>query len=62
MAEIEPKFFKPNFRDIFELLSAVIVAPKEDFAKQSIRHQPIEFFVTIASSLPGIFKKNSDLL
>ena len=36
LAEVEPSFFKPNFRDIYEQLKP-IVAYKE-FANNTIRH------------------------
>jgi len=36
LAEIEPKFFKQNFKDLFELFSPIV--SKNDFANVIIRH------------------------
>jgi hypothetical protein len=45
LAEIEPSFFKPNFKEIYEALKPVVA--NKEFANNSIRHQPLEFFCTI---------------
>ena len=45
LAEIEPSFFKPNFKDIYQALKPVVAY--KDFANNSIRHQPLEFYTTI---------------
>jgi len=56
IAEIEPKFFRKNFKDIFEKLSPIV--GKNDFTNTSIRHQPVEFFVTIVERIPAVVKKD----
>lgn len=50
MAEIEPKFFRKNFKDLFHAFSPIVA--NSDFTKPSIRHQPVEFFVTVVERLP----------
>jgi hypothetical protein len=60
MAEIEPKFFRKNFRDIFTALSAIVA--KNDYTNNTIRHQPVEFFVTIVERIPNIVKNDVELL
>lgn len=60
MAEIEPKFFRKNFKEIFAQLHAIVA--KNDFANNTIRHQPIEFFVTIVERIPSIAKNDQELL
>ena len=60
MAEIEPKFFKPHFKDVYERMKPIV--GKSDFANNTIRHQPIEFFVTLIERQPSVVKKNEALL
>jgi hypothetical protein len=45
LAETEPKFFSKNFKDLFNMFMPIVA--KNDYNKPSIRHQPIEFFVTL---------------
>jgi hypothetical protein len=45
IAEIEPKFFRKNFKDLFMAFSNIVA--KDDFTNPTIRHQPVEFFVTV---------------
>ena len=56
IAEIEPKFFKKNFKDIFVSLSFLV--GKNDFVNATIRHQPLEFFVTIVERIPTVIKND----
>jgi hypothetical protein len=58
MAEIEPKFFRKNFKELF-LAFAPIVA-KNDYTNVTIRHQPVEFFVTVVERIPTVVKKDQD--
>lgn len=60
LAEMEPAFFKPHFKDIYEHLKPIIAYT--DFANTSIRHQPLEFVVTILERKPSIAKQDINLL
>lgn len=60
LAEMEPSFFKPNFKDIYNHLKPIIAYT--DFANRSIRHQPLEFVVTIIERKPSICKQDIPLL
>jgi hypothetical protein len=60
LAEIEPKFFQKSFKEIYD--ATVCIVGKADFANAQIRQQPIEFYVTIIERIPGIVKKNTELL
>ena len=60
LAEIEPSFFKPNFKDIYEQFKPIVAY--KDFANNSIRHQPLEFYTTIVERQPSIMKKDEVLL
>lgn len=60
IAEAEPKFFKQHFQSIFQKFSGIM--SKSDFTNTSIRHQPVEFLVTIVERVPSILKNNVDLL
>ena len=60
LAEVEPAFFKPNFRDVYAKMKPIV--SKNDFANNSIRHQPLEFFCTIVERQPSIVKKDEALL
>jgi hypothetical protein len=56
MAEIEPKFFRKNFKDLFQAFSGIVA--KDDYTNPTIRHQPIEFFVTVVERIPNVVKKD----
>ena len=61
IAEIEPKFFQKQFKEIF--MSTCHIVSKSDFTNPQIRQQPIEFYVTVIERIPSIVKKsNTDLL
>lgn len=60
IAEIEPKFFQPRFKDIFNNTMHIVV--KADFANSQIRQQPVEFYVTCIERIPSIVKKDTELL
>jgi importin-5 len=60
MAEIEPKFFRKNFKDLFIAFSPIIA--KNDYTNNTIRHQPVEFFVTVVERVPNVVKKDQDTL
>ncbi len=60
MAEIEPKFFRQNFKEMFNLFLPIVA--KNDYTNSSIRHQPVEFFVTIVERIPAIVKKDIETL
>jgi hypothetical protein len=60
LAEMEPAFFKPNFKDIYNHLKPIVAYT--DFANRSIRHQPLEFVVTIIERKPSICKQDIPLL
>ena len=60
MAEIEPKFFRKNFKDIYGQFHGIVA--KNDYTNGTIRHQPVEFFVTIVERIPSILKNDQELL
>jgi hypothetical protein len=60
MAEIEPKFFRKYFKDLYLQFSQIVA--KSDYTKPSIRHQPIEFLITIIERIPSIAKKDKETL
>ena len=60
LAEVEPAFFKPNFKDVYESFKPIVAY--KDFANNTIRHQPLEFYCTIVERQPSIVKKNEELL
>ena len=60
LAEVEPAFFKPNFKDVYTKMKPIV--SKNDFANNTIRHQPLEFFCTIVERQPSIVKKDEALL
>ena len=60
MAEAEPKFFKNNFGDLFEIFKQIIL--KSDILNNTIRHQPLEFLTTIAERNPSMLKDNEQFL
>lgn len=56
IAEIEPKFFRKHFKDLFLAFHPIVA--KNDFTNNAIRHQPIEFAVTVVERLPNLVKKD----
>ena len=56
MAEIEPKIFRKNFKDLFLAFSSIVA--KNDYTTTTIRHQPVEFFVTVVERIPNVVKKD----
>jgi len=60
IAEIEPKFFRKNFKDLFNLFQPIIA--KNDYTNRTIRHQPVEFAVTVVERLPTLVKKDQETL
>lgn len=60
LAEIEPAFFKPYFKEIYMQLKSVIAC--QDFANSSIRQQPLEFVVTLIERKPSIAQKDVELI
>lgn len=56
IAEIEPKFFRKNFSELFKVFHPIVA--KNDYTNNTIRHQPVEFFVTVVERLPAIVKKD----
>lgn len=60
LAEVEPHFFKPHFKDIYLKLKEIVMYP--DFANAQIRHQPLEFCVSLVERMPSILKKDTELL
>jgi len=60
IAEIEPKFFRKNFKEVFGTLHTIVA--KNDYTNNTIRHQPVEFFVTIVERIPNIVKNDTELL
>jgi hypothetical protein len=60
IAEVEPKFFKRFYKDVFTALSPI--ALKSDFTNATIRHQPVEFFTTIAERIPSVLRKDEETL
>lgn len=60
MAEVEPRFFRKNYRDIFLQFQSLVA--KNDYTNTSIRHQPVEFFVTVAERHPNVVKKDQEIL
>lgn len=60
LAEIEPKYFRKNFKDVFNIFKQIVA--KNDFTNSTIRHQPVEFAVTIIERIPSLVKKDLDTL
>eukprot|EP00347_Sterkiella_histriomuscorum_P012526 403368238 len=60
LAEIEPKFFSQNFKDLFNLFSPIVF--KNDYTNPIIRHQPIEFFVSLQERSPKTLKNDQTTL
>jgi len=60
IAEIEPKFFQPKFKEIFT--NTLDIVGKNDFTNPSIRQQPVQFYVSVIERVPTIAKKDTDML
>lgn len=60
LAEIEPKFFRKHFKDLFIAFSTIVA--KNDYTNSTIRHQPVEFFVTVVERIPVVVKKDNETL
>ena len=60
LADAEPSFFKLNFKDIYNSFKPIVAY--KDFAKNTIRQQPIEFYCTVVERQPSIVKKDEELL
>ena len=60
IAEIEPKFFRKYFKDLFTAFHPIVA--KSDYTNNTIRHQPIEFFVTVVERVPSLVKKDQETL
>ena len=59
LAEIEPSFFRNDFQAIYTALKPIVA--HKDFANNSIRHQPLEFVVTMIERKPSLIKKDEVL-
>ena len=59
LAEIEPSFFRNDFQAIYTALKPIVA--HKDFANNSIRHQPLEFVVTMIERKPSLIKKDEAL-
>lgn len=60
IAEIEPKFFRKHFKQLFQAFQPIVA--NKDFTNSAIRHQPVEFAVTIVERLPNLVKKDIETL
>jgi len=60
LAECEPMFFKPHMKDIYTRIKPIVM--HQDFANQNIRHQPLEFIVSLIERIPSVVKKDIELL
>jgi len=60
IAEIEPKFFRKQFKTLFGMFHPIVA--KSDYTNNTIRHQPIEFAVTVSERLPNLVKKDQECL
>lgn len=60
IAEIEPKFFRKDFKDLFTMFQPIVA--KNDYANNTIRHQPVEFAVTVVERIPSLVKKDQETL
>jgi len=56
LAEVEPQFFKASFNDLYAGLKPI--CEKNDFTNNSIRHQPLEFIITLIERTPTVVKKD----
>ena len=60
LAEIEPNFFRVDFKSIYEAFKPVVAYA--DYANNTIRHLPMEFAVTIIERKPALAKKDEALI
>jgi hypothetical protein len=60
IAEIEPKFFRKHFKTIFGMFYQIV--SKNDYTNKTIRHQPVEFAVTVVERVPNLVKKDIETL
>ena len=60
LAEIEPNFFRADFKMLYEAFKPIVAY--KDFANNSIRHQPMEFVVTMIERKPSLAKKDEPLI
>lgn len=60
LAELEPAFFKANFWDLYAQFKPVVM--HKDFANNSIRHQPLEFVVTMIERKTSLATKDVEKL
>ena len=60
VAEAEPKFFVPVFKELFFTFTKLI--EKNDYTNSSIRHQPLEFLVSIADRETTLITQDEDML
>ena len=56
LAEVEPNFFKAAFNDLYAGLKPI--CERNDFANNNIRHQPLEFILTLIERAPSVVKKD----
>jgi hypothetical protein len=59
LAEIEPQFFRNDFKTIYEQFKPIVAY--KDFASTTLRHQPLEFVVTMVERKPSLFKKDEQM-
>lgn len=60
LAEIEPNFFRADFKHLYEAFKPIVA--HKDFANNSIRHQPMEFVVTMIERKPSLAKKDEAMI
>jgi len=60
LAEIEPNFFRADFKSLYTSFKPIIAY--KDFANNSIRHQPMEFVVTMIERKPSLAKKDEAMI
>ena len=60
IAESEPKFFLNSYKEIFFAFTKLV--EKNDYCNMSIRHQPIEFLVSIADRQTSLIKEDEDMM
>ena len=60
LAEIEPNFFRVDFKSLYEAFKPIV--QYKDFANNAIRHQPLEFVVTMIERKPSLAKKDEAMI
>jgi hypothetical protein len=60
LAEVEPGFFKNYFGELFSGLKPIV--ERNDFCNPTIRHQPLEFLVTLIERIPSVIKKDNNVM